>query len=479
LFLQNHRQTVVLVLLAVIGMLTFVSLFSSFTTTLDAFQIQFGLTIFDAGFTQLELPPLGRVRARTHMPPLMLKAALVNVNLDQLQVLLDKVEDPEYLDNLRHETQRKVNMFLTRLLILALIGGVAGPYFFGERDRKRLLIAGIIGIMLLGSLLAVSYATYEPLAFMNPEFEGILQAAPWMFGMLEETLFNLRSLGEQLELIAVNISELFAQVEQLEALGTVEGDLKVAHISDLHNNPAGMDFVAQVIRTFGVHLVIDTGDITDFGTQIEAELASPIENFDIPYIFVPGNHDSPEVINRMKDIPNVIVLEEGQVDVLGLRVAGIADPSSRDSGMVVAADYVLDEYATRLGDVIDQEENLPHVVAVHHPRIAARFLNRVRVVLTGHNHQLDIREQGEAVMINAGTTGASGIRGLQARQETPFSLVLLHFGQQADGELYLKAADVIRVFQLQSGFTLERRLFGSVEFNLEEDTEDELEIDDI
>jgi Icc-related predicted phosphoesterase len=443
-------------------MLAFVSLLGNYTTTIDAFQLELELMIFDAGYTELSLPPLGLVRAKTHMPPLMLRVTLTNINLDQLQLLLEKVEDQEFLDNLRENTRRQINIFLLRILVLAFIGGMAGPFLIGERERKRLLTAGLIGMVILGILLTASYATYEPMAFLNPEFEGILQAAPWMFGLLEETLLRVRSLGEQLGLIAANISVLFEQVEQLEPGGTVEGEIKVAHISDLHNNPAGMDFVRQVVNTFAVDMVIDTGDITDFGTEIEADLAAPIEDFGIPYIFVPGNHDSPEVIARMQEFTNVTVLEEGQVEVLGLRIAGIADPSSRDTGMVVAPDPVLNEYTERLQRVIDEGEELPHIVAVHHPRIAQTFLGRIRVILTGHTHQLSITERGESVMINAGTTGASGIRGLQARGETPFSLVLLHFGRQADDELYLKAADIIQVFQLQSGFLLERRLFGTV-----------------
>ena len=443
-------------------MLSFVSLLGNYTTTIDAFQLELDLMIFDAGYTELSLPPLGLVRAKTHMPPLMLRVTLININLDQLQLLLEKVDDQEFLNNIRETTRRQINIFLLRILVLAFIGGMAGPFLIGERERKRLLAAGLIGMVILGILLTASYATYERMAFLNPEFEGILQAAPWMFGLLEETLLRVRSLGEQLGLIAANISVLFEQVEQLEPGGTVDGEIKVAHISDLHNNPAGMDFVRQVVNTFGVDMVIDTGDITDFGTEIEAGLAAPIEDFGIPYIFVPGNHDSPEVIARMQEFTNVTVLEEGQVEILGLRIAGIADPSSRDTGMVVAPDPVLNEYTERLQRVIDEGEELPHIVAVHHPRIAQTFLGRIRVILTGHTHQLSITERGESVMINAGTTGASGIRGLQARGETPFSLVLLHFGRQADDELYLKAADIIQVFQLQSGFLLERRLFGTV-----------------
>lgn len=458
--MRIQKATVILILLAIISMLAFVSLLGSHTAVLDAFQIEFSLMIFDHGYTQLEFPPLGIVRAQTHFPPLMLKARLINVDLAQLRLLLEKAEDQAYLDSLRAKARGEINVFLARLLLLAFLGGAAGPLIFGERNRKKILLAGLIGMIVLGSLLALSYATFEPMAFMNPEFEGILKAAPWIFGLLEESLLRVRSLGEQLELIAVNMNVLFKQIEQLEPLGTVEGELKVVHVSDLHNNPAGMDFLEQVVDTFAVDLVIDTGDITDFGTDIEAGLASPLEHFGIPYVFVPGNHDSPNVIARLQEIDNVIVLEEEQIEVVGLRVAGIADPSAKDMRMVVAAEAVLDEYAARLHRVIDEAEQLPHVVAVHHPRIAESFLSRVQVVLTGHTHQFSIKEQGESVMINAGTTGASGIRGLQVREETPYSLVLLHFGRQTEGELYLRAADVIRVYKFGSAFSLERHMFG-------------------
>ena len=264
-------------LLAIVGMLTFVSLFSNYTTAIDAFQLEMGITIFDHGYTQLSLPPLGRVRARTHLPPLMFKVSLTNINLDQLQQVLDSADDEKYLNSIRQAARRQLNVFLTRLLVLAFIGGFAGPFIFGERNRKRLLAAGLIGIIILGTLLTLSYTTYNPQSFLNPEFEGILKAAPWMFGLVEETLLKVRSLGEQLQLIAANMSILFDQIERLEPLGAVQGELKVAHISDIHNNPAGMDLVRQVVNTFNVDMVIDTGDITDFGTEVEAGLASPIE----------------------------------------------------------------------------------------------------------------------------------------------------------------------------------------------------------
>ena len=466
------RKIVFFFLLAVIGMLACISLLGSFTTTIEALQVELGLTIFDRGYTQLEIPPLGFVRARTHFPPLMLKVRLININLQKVQQLLEEVSNDDYVVFLQKTIKDKVVIFIFRLLIIAFIGGFAGPFFFGERSRKRLLIAGLIGLFVLGAMLTVSYVTYKPLAFVNPEFEGILEAAPWMFSLLEEAFLNVQTLGEQLELVADSINSLYAQIERLEPLGAVEdGELKVAHVSDLHNNTAGMDFLAQVIDAFGVQLVIDTGDITDFGTEIETNIAARIEDFDVPYIFVPGNHDSPDVIERLQRFAQVTVLTEGQTEILGLRIAGIADPSSQGNSMVVAAESVLDLYARRLQKVIAESEKLPHVVAVHHPRIAASFLNQVPVILTGHTHQYSISGENNSVMINAGTTGAAGIRGLQTGKETPYSLVLLHFGYREEGELYLKAADTIHVNQISSSFLLERRLFASAGTSSDSDQE--------
>ena len=46
-------------------------------------------------------------------------------------------------------------------------------------------------------------------------------------------------------------------------------------------------------------LVIDTGDLTDYGTAIETGLAGQIKTTKgVPYLFIPGNHDSPEVIQQ-------------------------------------------------------------------------------------------------------------------------------------------------------------------------------------
>ena len=54
------------------------------------------------------------------------------------------------------------------------------------------------------------------------------------------------------------------------------------------------------------------------------------------------------------------------------------------------------------------------------------------------------------MLINPGTTGAAGIHGLQTGQETPYSMVLLHFF--SNDEPFLKAADIIHATKWKAVF---------------------------
>ena len=90
---------------------------------------------------------------------------------------------------------------------------------------------------------------------------------------------------------------------------TEESVVSVLHVSDIHNNPVAFDFMEQIINNFNVDFVIDTGDITDYGTFGrfgDKRLAQlPIE-----YIFVSVNHDSPKIIELVNNIDNVLVLDD-------------------------------------------------------------------------------------------------------------------------------------------------------------------------
>ena len=52
-------------------------------------------------------------------------------------------------------------------------------------------------------------------------------------------------------------------------------------------------------------LIIDTGDLTDWGTPLEAEIITRIEELAIPYLFAAGNHEAPDVLARLGQTSNV------------------------------------------------------------------------------------------------------------------------------------------------------------------------------
>ncbi len=453
---MQQKEYLKIALLAVIGMIIFVSLFSSVVVPLSALELELNLGISHRGVTSLTVPPFGMVMAQTHLPPLNLQVTLNNINLEMLQEAIPRFAQEEYIDQLQHQIRQFLYYFVLRVLALGFLGGAAGVYLSGMRQIKPVLMGGSIGLVLIGIFILAAIFSYNTMAFSNPEFEGVLSAAPWMVGLVEESIIKVNTLGEQMEVMATSIYNVFEKIDRIEPLGVIDGELKVLHVSDIHNNPVGMKFTSQVINTFDVDLVIDTGDVTDFGTPLEADLIADLVDFDVPYVFVPGNHDSPEVISRMKEIDNVIVLEEGKINMLGLVIAGIKDPSSRSVEMVVREKEVLQDYAQRL-EVVVEEGEPTDIVAVHHPAISDGLIGSVPVILNGHTHSLDVQDEQGTMLFNAGTTGAAGIRGFQTRKEVPYSVVLLHFAEEEEAHRLI-AYDIIKVFQLHSGFSLERVL---------------------
>jgi len=455
----SRRDYIKLSIAALLGMVFLISFFGSVSVPLSALELKWDLSLFSSGTTELIIPPFGTVRADTHLPPLKFQITLENINLDLMQEMIVQLGEEDFVLQLEKDLRSFLYYFFIRILLLGFVGGAAGIYLMGERDLYKVLGGGSAGLILLIILIFMAFFTYDYHAFSTPEFEGVLTAAPWMVSLIEESLIKVDTLGQQMEVMAENISRVFEKIEGIELFGVQEGDLRVLHVSDIHNNPAGIKFVNQVIDTFQVDLVIDTGDITDFGTPLETELIAMVAAFEVPYVFVPGNHDSPEVVSRMSEIDQVMVLEEGKVNIFGLNIAGIADPSSDSKEMAVASQKVLEYNATRLKEIVNTGEKV-HIAAAHHPGLVKKIVGEVPLLLHGHTHSFDIREEKGSVIVDAGTAGAAGIRGLQVRQEVPYSVVLLHFLTEEKEEPVLTAADIIKVFQLQRGFTLERKVFN-------------------
>ncbi|MCS6775857.1 MAG: metallophosphoesterase, partial [Chthonomonadaceae bacterium] len=236
---------------------------------------------------------------------------------------------------------------------------------------------------------------------------------------------------------------------------------RVLHISDIHNNLAAYPFVREVADRFQVAFIVDTGDLTDFGSPFEAAIVQEIARLPYPYVFVAGNHDSREVERALARAPNVILLDGTPKVVEGLTILGMPDPAASRQGLegINVSPEEMQENAGRLWQKVKEMPEPPDIVAVHDPRQSVRVWGTVPLVLCGHLHREGIEEHeapppgisqpaappaagpslhnapsGKTIVCNAGTTGAAGTRYFDRKGGVPFTCAVLTFQRAHDTE---------------------------------------------
>lgn len=497
---DRRKRRVLPWLLTAVAVAAFINGFGRVGVDLGAFSFQLSAGVPGRGLTRILLPPVGEVRATTHRAPVDIAVQLTGVDLEGLRrVVLGrgagfsrsrKILEPgsnppppvpspqaqalpptgeevklpaaarQVVVQFRPTATRAVILFAIRLLLLGALAGALAFAVTGPWHLKHTFVGALFGFGLVLALTTATYVTYrtEPLA--TPEYKGILEAAPWMIGAASQTLTKVHELEERVALVADNLFTLFERLDNLEPLAVEGADVTVLHVSDIHNNPAAFSLITTVAKRFRADFVIDTGDLTDWGTPIEAEIVERIRRLGMTYVFVSGNHESSEILSRLNELPNVIVLDGDQTEVKGLRIVGFGDPGSHETS---PGSLPLDEvpkFAASLAETVRQITPPPDVVAVHNFRIAEAIPDDLApVVLFGHDHRLRIFRMGKTVAVDAGTTGAAGIRGLGTREGVPFSMAVLYFRRNEEGSLRLVAVDTLTVANVRGGFSLARHVF--------------------
>ncbi len=466
---MDRGNIVIMLLTSILGACVFVLLMGNFSGDIGPFEIHLSVDFVSEGITEVVIPPIGKIRAHTHLSPMKIVLKLNNINLDELERLLDKnINRQKLLEGYKKDIKLLVKVFAVKLLFLGCLGACFAAFLFNYKKPKFVVLSGFIGILVIGLLLATTYYTYDVQAFKDPEYVGIIKGAPWMLGLAEKAVAEVEKLGDKLQLMAKNVYQLFEKINTLEPIELKKTKIKVLHVSDIHNNPATMDFIEEVVKSFQVDFIIDTGDITDYGTPIEAKLLERIRSFKVPYLFVPGNHDSPEIVKKMKDIDNVVVLNRTAINIDGLTVFGVPDPASKTNQIVLSQEYSESQYVDEIQkDLRKNDESPIDILAFHDPKLAKIFANKAPVILFGHTHALGIEKTNRSILINAGTSGGAGIRGLLTNKDIPYSVVLLYFSMDNN----LLAADIIKVRNLEKGLVLERIVFDKKEGYFEENQE--------
>ena len=200
---------------------------------------------------------------------------------------------------------------------------------------------------------------------------------------------------------------------------------RILLVSDIHGANQ-YPLMKTIVKQEGIDVVIDTGDLVNFGSVAEADAAgifSGIRSLGVPYLFVRGNHDARShtdaaLLSRMAKVPNVVLLQPDEEQytvqsVAGIRIAGFNDPrwfgdDNRDNA--AKQKPAAAAFTRAMADL-----PVPDLVVSHEPG-ATSAIDRAGVKVHGHLHTPQLKDN----TIGVGTFTGGG----------PFS----HFLQGAKGE---------------------------------------------
>ncbi|MGI6604081.1 MAG: metallophosphoesterase family protein [bacterium] len=406
------------------------------------------------GQTSLNLPPVGTINARTHLPPLDFLVTLQSVDLDWLQRTLVGGESRELiLKRFQDEGRWIIAHFFLRTLILGVLGGAWGACFLC-RSWRGFAKGCAIGAAAVVVVASGAVASYRIEAMQSPSYTGVLKGAPWMMGLAQQAWQGLDKLRTDVEHLTQNLRQVMVRANALTPLQGFHEGLKILHVSDLHNNPLGLSFIAQICDSFAPDFIVDTGDLTDFGTPLEEILLRELPGLGVPYYLTLGNHDSPVVAREIDRLPGIQRLE-GWAEEKGLSLLGWADPGALNTDIKPATPDAVLAQVTEFSVAIQERGEPPFLLAVHDPRVAEAFRGLVPVIVTGHTHQAKVEERDGSILINAGTTGGAGLRGLQGSEEVPLTAALLYVNNK-DRKPCLEAVDLIWLYPREGRFELSR-----------------------
>jgi len=378
------------------------------------------------GHTQLNLPPLGTVSLPTHRTPVVVDATVTGVNLSQATQTLSELSRSQTQEALLSEARSAAVRTAAKEGVAALLGAVGVALLLSRRRTAVIAAAGTTTVVL--SVLAVATMVgFNPRAISEPTYTGELTNAPKVVAGLSNIENNLGTYGNELAGLVANAVNLLHVSEQAGSQADITaGTVRVLHVSDIHLAMQAWPLIRQVVDSYRINFVIDTGDLSDHGTAVENETLAPIATLGVPYVYVRGNHDSPTTARYVKSLPNAIVLNDSATTIHGIIVAGAADtaftPDKTDQGQPAKIRHD----ALRFRAWLRQHPGV-QITAYHDPAALPILDGAAPTELYGHLHTqyTFVTRAGTRVFIQ-GSTGGAGLRALQGEQPTPVTLTVLY-----------------------------------------------------
>jgi len=460
--LRTWLGRALIVLVAIVGGAIGWTLAPPTTTYLGPLEVQVRVVPSLQPGVEVLLPPVGQVRFHTHNTPVAVHASVKSVNLDQASQLISSPQGLLALQlgapDVVEDAARKA---IAKDLVCALAGAaIAGLLVYRVPRRGIQTTASALAALLV--LGAGTAATFDPGALRQPKFTGLLSRAPYIAGEGQDIAKRLESYRSGLADFVQGVTTLYAVADQLPVPRAESDTTTVLHISDIHLNPLGFDLADQLVKQFHVDAVVDTGDITTWGTDVESSTLSRIGKLGVPYVFVRGNHDSRSTQAVVARQPNAVVLDGDVAEVAGLTFAGIGDPVFTPNGEAGTGDASDVEQVGRAteqlaGVVKDYDEHVDadtqvpqqpsplvagkptgrrvDVALIHDPSRLDSLFGQVPLILSGHYHKRIVRldDSGTRVMVQGSTGGAgltaAGVQRLSDGEPLPVTATLPHFAK--------------------------------------------------
>ncbi|CCH88486.1 Metallophosphoesterase [Modestobacter italicus] len=330
-----------------------------------------------------------------------------------------------------------------------------------RRAHELRLRAVQLGAALVVTLAVAGYGalSYNPDWVRQSRLTGTLAAAQLLPGQLSDYYTQSNKVTDVLGSVVGIQAELQRQIDADRLADTA---LQIMTISDMHLE-ANYPLVAAYAASYGVDLILNTGDEAEFGTPPELTPtyldAMRALTDTTPMLWVSGNHDSPAVEDVMRTVPGVTVLGDSnatddgyevsasEVQAYGLRIAGIADPRVYGAPGEYGSDDldVVDELQRSAVDQAMETADVGHldggaaasvprydVFLAHEPvaleRLRELLPGQIRQTDAGHTHQQNASDEiqdGTELDLVEGSTGAGGLdniaRGTR-RPPTEFSI---------------------------------------------------------
>jgi predicted phosphodiesterase len=422
------------------------------------FEAEFSLRPSVTGGTDVQIPPLGALEMRSHGGPAHLSVDLGSLDAARTREL---VNEPDGIRRASASASDDIIRGVSRLVwqgtAMALLGAmVLAALVF--RSMRRVAICGGLALFVMACSLGTALITFRQQALAEPRYEGLLTNARAVVGDARRIANQYDAYREQLQRMVTNVSRLYTTISTLPVYEPPDTSVRVLHISDLHLNPSAWAVISTVVDQFDIDVVIDTGDITDWGSEPEGSFVAPIGQLGVPYVFVRGNHDSAATAAAVKAQPHAIVLDNDITTIVeagGLTIAGIGDPRFTPDKSAEPDDPV-DAARIREGLRVTGAQlaqtihgRTVDIAMVHDPAAAGPLAGLVPVVAAGHLHRRGVSDLevppgspvGRTQLFVEGSTGGAGLRGLENGEPLPLELSVLYFGP----DRVLQAYDAISV----------------------------------